>query len=77
MLPCPGFPLELDFLPFAVEDTAVDTGVFSLTGCGSSSENDSHAGSSFVTVGKACQSFTSMKCLAVVFSTNQDTPLHL
>ena len=50
ILPCPGFPP--DFLPFAaIEDTdaAVDAGVLSLVGAGSSSEKDSQAGSSFVT----------------------------
>lgn len=48
ILPCPGFPAA--FLPFEI-DGVVDTGavmVLSL-GAGSSSENDSHPGSSFVT----------------------------
>lgn len=44
ILPCPDFPPA--FLPFAVDDNA---GVLSLVGTGSSSENDSQAGSSFVT----------------------------
>ena len=48
ILPCPGFPPA--FLPFAVDDdAAVDAGVLSLVGAGSSSEKDSQAGSSFVT----------------------------
>ncbi len=47
MFPCPGFPPG--FLPFAVDEDAVDAGVLSFCGRGSSSENDSHAGSSFVT----------------------------
>ena len=50
MLPCPGFPPA--FLPFAIDDAAVDAGVLSLE-AGSSSENDSHAGSSFVTMDEA------------------------
>ena len=50
ILPWPGFPPV--FLPFAIDDAAVDAGVLSLE-AGSSSENDSHAGSSFVTMGEA------------------------
>ena len=50
ILPCPGFPPA--FLPFAIDDAAVDAGVLSLE-AGSSSENDSHAASSFVTVDEA------------------------
>ena len=47
ILPWPGFPPA--FLPFAIDDAAVDAGVLSLE-AGSSSEKDSHAGSSFVTI---------------------------
>lgn len=50
ILTWPGFPPA--FLPFAIDDAAVDAGVLSLE-AGSSSENDSHAGSSFVTMGEA------------------------
>ncbi len=52
MFPCPGFPPA--FLAFADED-AVEAGVFSCCGGGSSSEKDSHVGSSFVTIRDACQ----------------------
>ncbi len=52
IFPCPGFPAV--FLPFAIDDEAVDAGVLSLA-AGSSSENDSHAGSSFVTTDEASQ----------------------
>lgn len=44
MLPC---PLAGPFLPFTVVGFGVG---FSLLGSGSSSENDSHTASSFVTV---------------------------
>lgn len=47
MLPCPSFPLTLLILPV---DLSVDDGVLSFWVNGSSSENDSHDGSSFVTV---------------------------
>ena len=47
MLPWPGFPPA--FLPLVIEDAGVDPGVLSLL-AGSSSENDSQAGSSFVTI---------------------------
>ena len=47
ILPWPGFPPT--FLPFAIDDAGVDAGVLSLV-AGSSSENDSQAGSSFVTI---------------------------
>lgn len=47
MLPCPSFPLTLLILPV---DLSVDDGVLSFWVKGSSSENDSHDGSSFVTV---------------------------
>ena len=48
MFPCPGFPLS--FLPFAAdEEEGVDAGARSFGGNSSSSENDSHAGSSLVT----------------------------
>ena len=47
ILPWPGFPPA--FLPFAIDDA----GVLSLV-AGSSSENDSHAGSSFVTIDEVC-----------------------
>lgn len=47
ILPCPSFPLTLLFLP---DDISVDDGVLSFGADGSSSENDSHDGSSFVTV---------------------------
>ena len=50
ILPWPGFPPA--FLPFAAiddDDAAVDAGVLSLVGAGSSSEKDFQAGSSFVT----------------------------
>ena len=47
ILPWPGLPPA--FLPFAIDDAAVDAGVLSLE-AGSSSEKDSHAGSSFVTM---------------------------
>ena len=50
ILPWPGFPPA--FLPFTMDDEAVDAGVLSLE-AGSSSENDSHAASSFVTVNEA------------------------
>ena len=50
IFPCPGFPPA--FLPLLISD-AVDAGVFSLCRGGSSSENDSHAGSSFVTMDEA------------------------
>ena len=46
MLPCPGLPTT--FLPLTA-DGAMDIGVASLGG-GSSSEKDSQAGSSLVTV---------------------------
>ena len=55
ILPCPGFTPA--FLPLAIEDEAVDAGVFSLCGTGSSSEKDSHAGSSFVTAKQKCQTW--------------------
>lgn len=47
MLPCPGFPLTLLFLPV---DLSIDDGVLSFWVNGSSSENDSHDDSSLVTV---------------------------
>ena len=49
IFPCPGFALDVDFLLLLVDELAVEKGVFSLAGAGSSSENDSHAGSSLVT----------------------------
>ena len=48
MPPCPAFAplfLGLDAIP----EEAVDAGVLALGGSGSSSEKDSHVGSSFVT----------------------------
>lgn len=47
IFPWPDFPPV--FLPFP-DDGAVDAGARTLQTTGSSSENDSHAGSSFVTV---------------------------
>ena len=52
MLPCPGFPVL--FLPLAADDEGVDVAMRSLVGGGSSSENDSHAGSSLVTTWVIC-----------------------
>lgn len=53
MFPCPGFPPAL--LPFPVADDAVEAGVLSFCGGGSSSEKDSHAGCSFVTIRRTRQ----------------------
>lgn len=49
MFPCPSFPLTLLILPV---DLSVEDGVVSIWVNGSSSENDSHDGSSFVTIDK-------------------------
>ena len=53
ILPWPGFPVA--FLPLPIADDAVEAGVLSFCGGGSSSEKDSHAGSSFVTTGRVRQ----------------------
>ena len=47
MPPCPGIPPA--FLAFPFDEDAVDAGVLSFRGAGSSSEKDSHTGASFVT----------------------------
>ena len=54
MLPCPGFPTG--FFVFADEDGVGKGALSLLDGGGSSSEKDSHAGSSFVTKLHQCVS---------------------
>ena len=59
MLPCPGLPTA--FLTLSVDD-AVDAAILAFCGGGSSSEKDSQAGSSFVTVVDVSVKHMSLSC---------------